>query len=75
VNTWITGVSDSNGSGKVVGWSTSTDVNVSVYTITLTAIDSLCPNSTQTGTGTYTLDVKTQCWVTAITIDSANTVF
>ena len=56
-NTWITGVSNSSGSGKVVGWSTSNESNINIYTITITAIDSLCPNAT--ATGSFTLDVKT----------------
>ena len=74
VNTWLTGVSDYSGSGKKVGWSTITEAHMGTYTITIDARDSVCQYQA-TGTMSYTLEVKSQCWVTTITIDSANAIF
>ena len=41
-NTWITGVSDNNGDGVVVGWQTNLESNKGTYLIKITAYDALC---------------------------------
>ena len=74
VNTWLTGVSDYLGAGKKVGWSTPTETDMGTYTITIMAKDSYCAYP-QFGTMSYTLEVRSQCWVATITIDSPNAVF
>ena len=74
VNTWLTGVSDYSGDGKKVGWSTIAESDMGTYTVIIIAKDSFCPYP-QFGTMSYTLEVKNQCWVATITIDSPNAVF
>jgi len=51
----MTGVSDNSGSGNLVGWSTSDELNMGTYTISITAIDATCPYAT--ATGSFTLEV------------------
>lgn len=75
VNTWITGVSDNAGDGSLVGWSTTDDTLVGLYTVTITADDATCPYYVTDVQASYTLDVKSLCYVTPITIDSLNAVF
>ena len=55
VNTWISGVSDSLGVGKLVGWSTSDEMHVGTYTVTITAADAICPHNLPAVSASYTL--------------------
>ena len=70
VNTWITGESDNNGDGKLVGWETFDEVNKGQYTVTITA-----KSSCSTVPASYTVDVLTQCWVDPFDIDLADNKF
>ena len=75
VNTWITGVSDNSGAGSLVGWSTNNESDLGIYTITINVDDAECPAYVTDVQASYTLDVKSLCWVTAITIDSLTAIF
>ena len=39
MNTWLTGISDYSGDGKLVGWKTITESDMGIYTITILARD------------------------------------
>ena len=69
INTWITGVSDFLGVGKLVGWSTNDEKHVGIYKVTITAEDAICPHNAPAVSTSYTLEVKSQCWIIPITID------
>ena len=73
VNTWITGVTDNSGVGKLVGWQTSDDSNKGLYEVTITARDATCYITSVSAT--YTLDVRSMCQVPPITIDPNDTIF
>lgn len=73
-NSWITGVSDGGGVSATVGWSSTDESHVGTYTITMTATEALC-SSGATATDTYTLEVRSQCWVSTISIDATDSVF
>ena len=75
INTWITGVSDSLGVGKLVEWSTTDEMHVGIYTVTITAEDAICPHNLPAVSSSYTLEVKSQCWIIPIMIDQPDAVF
>lgn len=70
VNTWITGVSDNLGDGKIVGWFSTEETHKGEYNVSILA-KSQCSKVE----ASYTLEVLSQCWVDPYDIDFSDTVF
>ena len=70
-NTWITGVSDNGGLGRTVSWQTDTEANKGLYTVEVKAQGICSPPIAVT----YTLDVKSQCFVRPFLFDQNTPVF
>ena len=70
VNTWLTGLTDNLGVGKLISWQTNDEINVAVHTVTISAT-----NVCQVGAQTYILDVQSACKVQNIDLDVSNLIF
>ena len=70
VNTWLTGLTDNLGVGKLISWQTNDEINVAVHTVTISAT-----NVCQVGAETYILDVQSACKVQNIDLDVSNLIF
>jgi len=63
-------VSDNLGVGKQISWQTNDEINVDVYSVTISAT-----NVCQIGAETYILNVLSACKVQNIDIDVSNLIF
>ena len=69
-NDWISGFTDNDGVGKIVGWQTDLQSKIGQYTVTVEAW-----NTCVTGTASYVLEVITVCNKMLLQIDTANLIF
>ena len=74
LNTWITGITDNDGESRNVGWESQSDLHIGTYEVKITVNDALCYTAPPVS-ATYTLEVKSQCWVVDIVIDPTDTIF
>ena len=70
-NAWMT---DSGGSGRVLGWHTADEVEMGNYVVTITATSgNFC--FTTTNSDSYTLTVTDPCEIAPIVIDNGDSIF